>query len=58
LTTRAIPEGFYDEAASQRDAISSVNEGKQGRIQEFWKGGPVRGQSPEPSAGGGLPRKF
>jgi len=38
----------------------------QGRIQEFWKGGPVRGQSPEPSAegasdcggSGGLPRKF
>jgi len=31
----------------------------QGRIQEFWKGGPVREQSPEPSAevasaGGGL----
>jgi len=24
----------------------------QGRIQEFWKGGPVRGQSPELSAEG------
>jgi len=25
----------------------------QGRIQEFWKGGAVRGRSPESSAGGG-----
>jgi len=29
----------------------------QGRIQEFWKGGPVRGRSPEPSAEG-LPENF
>jgi len=38
-------------------------DGAQGLIQEFWKGGAVRGRSPEPStegarAGGGLPQKI
>jgi len=52
--------------AREREPITVIWGRNQGQIQEFWKGGLVRGRSPEPSAkgasvgggSGGLPQKI
>jgi len=51
---------------TMKDSIIQLTDSAQGRIQEFWKGGPGKGQSPEQSAEGasaggglgGLPQKM